>query len=94
MFIITSMYLKPMDQVEKHLAAHREFLDGYYKKGIFFASGRKATGDGGVILAKGGTKQEIVNILKDDPFSTENIARYEVTEFTPNRVAEGFEKLK
>jgi len=94
MFIITSVYVKPMDQVEKYLVEHREFLDSYYKKGIFIASGRKATGDGGIIFAKGCTKEEIKKILIEDPFSREKISHYDVIEFSPNRVAEGLEKLK
>ena len=94
MFIITSTYQKTKDIVDKFLAEHREFLDVYYKKGIFIASGRKASGDGGVILAKDSTKEEIEKILKEDPFSREKISKYEVIEFSPNRVAEGLEKLK
>ena len=46
MLIITSVYLKPMEVVEKFIQEHRDFLDIYYKKGLFLASGRKATGDG------------------------------------------------
>jgi len=94
MFIITSKYLKTKDLVDQFLLEHREFLDVYYKKGIFIASGRKATGDGGVILAKNCTKEEIERILREDPFSREEISKYEVIEFSPNRVAEGLEKLK
>lgn len=94
MFIITSRYLKTKDLVDQFLSEHREFLDVYYKKGIFIASGRKATGDGGVILAKNCTKEEIEIILKEDPFSREAISKYEVIEFSPNRVAEGMEILK
>ena len=94
MLIITSVYLKPMEVVEKFLQEHRDFLDTYYKIGLFLASGRKATGDGGVILAKGATKDEIVQILKKDPFSREEISAYTVIEFSPIRVAEGLEKLK
>ncbi len=94
MFIITSMYLKSKDMVEQFLLEHRQFLDVYYKKGIFIASGRKANGDGGVILAKKCTKEEIERILKEDPFSREEISKYEVIEFSPNRVSDGFENLK
>ncbi|MEW6548930.1 MAG: YciI family protein [Spirochaetota bacterium] len=94
MFVIVSKYLKPMDVVDKFLKEHREFLDGWYKRGLFVASGRKASGDGGVIFAKGGTREEIAEILKADPFSREAISAYEIIEFAPNRVAEGFENLK
>jgi uncharacterized protein YciI len=83
-----------MDVVDKFLKEHREFLDGYYKKGLFIASGRKTSGDGGVIFAKGGTKEELAEILKEDPFSRESISKYEIIEFVPNRVAEGLENLK
>ena len=94
MFVITSKYLKTKDMVDQFLSEHREFLDVYYKKGIFIASGRNVTGDGGVILANNSTKEEIEKILKEDPFSRERISIYEVIEFSPNRVAEGLEKLK
>lgn len=94
MFLITSRYLKSKDMVDQFLLEHRQFLDVYYKKGIFIASGRKATGDGGVILAKNSTKEEIEIILREDPFSREKISKYEIIEFTPNRVAEGLEGLK
>lgn len=94
MLVITSKYLKSMDLVEKHLLEHRAFLDVYYKIGIFIASGRKTSGDGGVILAKGATKEQIEKILAEDPFSREGISKYEIAEFSPNRVAEGFENLK
>jgi uncharacterized protein YciI len=94
MLIITSVYLKPIEVVDKFIQEHRDFLDTYYKKGLFLASGRKATGDGGVILAKGATKEEIIQILTKDPFSREGISMYTVIEFSPNRVAEGLEKLK
>ncbi|MHB8132480.1 MAG: YciI family protein, partial [Mobilitalea sp.] len=81
MFIITSKYLKSKDMVDQFLLEHRQFLDVYYNKGIFIASGRKATGDGGVILAKNSTKEEIEIILREDPFSREEISKYEVIEF-------------
>jgi uncharacterized protein YciI len=94
MFVITSTYLKSKDIVEKYLMEHREFLDVYYKKGLIIASGRKTSGNGGVIFAKDGTKEELEKILMEDPFSREQISKYEIFEFSPNRVAEGFENLK
>ena len=94
MVVITSVYLKSKEHVDKYLLEHREFLDIYYRKGIFIASGRKTSGDGGVIFAKGITKEEIQKILLEDPFTREGISKYEITEFVPNRVADGFENLK
>ena len=41
MFIINLTYIKPLEEVEKHLQKHINFLDQHYKKGYFIASGRK-----------------------------------------------------
>jgi len=46
MFIITSVYLKPNEEVDAHLKAHREFLDAQYAKGLFLASGARSPGRG------------------------------------------------
>jgi uncharacterized protein YciI len=64
---------------------HLEFLDIYYDKNIFIASGRQNPLIGGVILARGVTRDELENLLKEDPFYTEDAATYEITEFTPNK---------
>ena len=94
MFVITSTDLKPKEIVEKFFLEHREYLDVYYKQGIFLAFGRVSSGDGGVILATGKKKDEIEKILEEDPFTREGISRYKVIEFSPIKVAEGLEKLK
>ena len=94
MFIVNLSYIKPLDTVDKHLPEHLEFLMEQYSKGIFIASGRKVPRTGGVILAKGKSRQELLGILEADPFNQAGVADYEVTQFTPNLVAEGLESLK
>ena len=41
MFIVNLTYIKPLDTVEKFLEKHIDFLNQYYTKGHFIASGRK-----------------------------------------------------
>lgn len=41
MFIVNLTYIKPLDEVEKFLEKHIDFLNHYYTKGHFIASGRK-----------------------------------------------------
>ena len=94
MFVITSTDLKPKEIVDKYFKEHREYLDVYYKQGIFLAFGRVSSRDGGVILATGKTKEEIEEILKEDPFTREGISNYDVIEFSPIKVGEGLERLK
>ena len=50
----------------------------------FLASGRKIPRNGGVILAKAQSREELDEILKQDPFNQNNLADYEVIEFVPS----------
>ena len=50
MFIVNLTYIKPLDKVEKFLEKHIDFLNQYYTKGHFIASGRKNPRTGGIIL--------------------------------------------
>ena len=93
MFIVSVAYQKPLEVVESHLPAHIAFLDTYFSKGIFIASGRKVPRSGGVILAQGVSRPELEEILENDPFKSNGIAGYEITEFAPNRTAPSFTQL-
>lgn len=42
MFIVNLTYIKSLDEVEKHLEKHIDFLNQYYTKGLFIASGKKS----------------------------------------------------
>ncbi|MEL4430732.1 YciI family protein [Shewanella mangrovisoli] len=93
MFVITLTYKKPLADVELHLAGHIAYLDEYYAKGTFIASGRKVPRTGGVILAKADSRAELEAIVKLDPFYIEEVAEFEVVEFVPTRAAAGLEAL-
>ena len=41
-FVILVTYEKPIEEVERHLEAHREFLAEGYKNGILMMSGSKS----------------------------------------------------
>ena len=84
MFIISLTYHKSLEEVDKHLSAHVEFLKEHYAKGIFLASGRKNPRNGGIILALAPSKTEIEAIIALDPFYIHDVATYEITEFTPS----------
>lgn len=90
MFAIISQYLKPLAEVDLHLAAHRAFLDKYYAEKIFFCSGARNPRTGGVILARAVTRERLESILREDPFSVNGISAYDIIEFTPNKYADEF----
>ena len=87
MFIIALTYTAPLEQVEQHLAAHRQFLDKHYQSGAFLFSGRKEPRTGGIIVARATSRAEIERIIGEDPFHQAGIADYEITEFIPAKTA-------
>ena len=89
MSIIALTYTAPLEQVEQHLAAHRQFLDKHYQSGAFLFSGRKEPCTGGIIVARAASRAEIERIISEDPFHQTGIADYEITEFIPAKTAPG-----
>lgn len=81
MFVVKITYLVELDEVDRYVKSHRDFLDIYYKKGLFLASGPMNPRNGGIILAGGHDKAQLEAIFKEDPYNQAGIARYEIMEF-------------
>lgn len=88
MFVISLTYIVPLEQIDGHLAAHRDFLEEQYAKGNFLMSGRKVPREGGVIIAQGDSRPEVEELIRQDPFHKAGVARYDITEFAPTMTAE------
>ncbi len=93
MFIISLTYKKPLEEADKHMAAHMDWVKAAFADGTFLASGRKVPRTGGVIIARG-ERAEIEALCAQDPFVIHDIADIEVTEVSFTTSAEGFEGLK
>ena len=85
MFILMVSYLQDLDEVEKLMADHREYLEKHYREGTFVLSGRQVPRTGGFILAIGDDKDAITNITQTDPFVRAGVARYDVIQVAPRR---------
>ncbi|MDO4310280.1 MAG: YciI family protein [Prevotella sp.] len=83
MFIAILTYKKPLSEVDKHLATHREFLAAHYAAGNFIASGPQTPRIGGVIKMTAGSRAAVDSIISQDPFYVNAIADYQIVEFTP-----------
>ena len=92
MYIIILTYQKELSEVEKHLEAHRTYLDKHYASGHFIASGAQVPRIGGVILCKARTG-EVETIIAQDPFYQHQIATYQIIEFIPTKYSEDFGKI-
>lgn len=83
MFIAILTYRKPLEEVDRFLQAHREYLAGHYAAGDFIASGPQNLRVGGVILMKAEDRAAVDAIIAQDPFNIHGIADYQIVEFTP-----------
>ena len=91
MFIANLKYKKSMEEVNKVLEAHLEYLDKYFEKGKFICTGKKSFPElGGVILFNSNNLEEAKKILYEDPFYVEEIADYEIIEFQPVKFSQNF----
>jgi len=93
MFIVLLKYIKPLSEVDRFVAEHRDFLARHYASGNFLLSGRQEPRTGGVILATAATRAEVERIIENDPFHRERIADYEIVEFLPSMSAESLAGL-
>lgn len=83
MFIAILTYKKPLEEVDRFLAAHREYLSKHYAAGDFIASGPQTPRIGGVIMIKAHERATVDSIIAQDPFNINGIADYQIVEFTP-----------
>ena len=93
MFIINLNYIVPLEQLDAHMADHVKFLRKYYKQNVFLASGRKVPRTGGIILALTKSKEEIDQIIREDPFYTQKLAEFSVTEFQTSQYHPDLKKI-
>lgn len=85
MYIIDLNYRVPISQIEEHITEHRMFLDEYYDQQVFISSGPKEPRSGGIILAAAESKEQLMDIIQQDPFYIHNLAEYNITEFRANK---------
>ena len=92
MFIAILTYKKPIEEVDRFLQAHRDYLAEHYAAGDFIVSGPQTPRIGGVIMIKADNREAVDSIIVQDPFNINGIADYQIVEFTPTMFV--FEELK
>ena len=93
MFILTLTYIAPLEEVDRHVPAHMDWIKAGYASGTFLASGRKVPRTGGFILAKG-DRADIESLVATDPFMVAGVTTYDITEVAVAFTAPGLEQLK
>ena len=83
MFVIVLTYKKPLEIIDQYLFEHRAFLDQGYASNFFITSGPQNPRTGGIIISQLKHRDQIENILKEDPFYIHDVVDYEIIEFEP-----------
>ena len=83
MFIAILTYKKSLEEVDRFLQAHRDYLAEHYAAGDFIASGPQNPRIGGVIMIKADNHAAVDTIISQDPFNINGIAEYQIVEFAP-----------
>jgi uncharacterized protein YciI len=90
-YIILLSYVRPIEEIERHLAAHRDFLDRHYAAGDLVCSGPRDPRTGGVILARFENDEDVQRFIASDPFYGANVAEYQTIRFDPTKLDPAFE---
>ncbi len=93
MFIVTLTYTAPLEEVDRHLDAHRAWLRGGLEAGWLLLAGRKEPRDGGVLILRG-ARAEVERHVAEDPFLIGGVATATILQVAPTMVAPGLEALQ
>ena len=93
MFIIDLNYVAPLEKIDACMKEHMVFLNACYREGLFIASGRKIPRTGGIILARGSSKEAFEALMKNDPFVAEGLAEFNIIEFQASQSHPDFKKV-
>lgn len=94
MYLLIFSYKQPLSEVDRFVPEHRQFLERHYASGHFQLSGRREPRTGGVILVRAASRDEVLAIVRQDPFHREQLADYELIEFLPSMAAAGLDGLR
>jgi uncharacterized protein YciI len=81
MFVLISRFQRPLDEINRSLAPHSEWVQRHYESGRFLVSGRREPPIGGIIVARASSEQELRELLTTDPLQQLGLAEYEVIAF-------------
>ena len=92
MILIEVKYKKNLETVDKYKQAHTEYLTSFYDKGFILASGPYNNREGGFIIST--MDLECTNnYVLNDPFYLEDIADFNIKDFTPTKTSSDFRDL-
>jgi uncharacterized protein YciI len=89
-------YRKPLEEVVKHVDAHRAYCQGLKQEGLLLASGPFEPRTGGALLLRipDDEAQATLDSIRDnDPYTRFGLAQYEMWPWAPAFGAEDLDRL-
>lgn len=90
--MIELVYNADLKDIDASMRAHMAYLKQQYTAGKFLVSGRQIPRVGGIIIAVAESRDEIEQIVKDDPFVKRGLAEFRVIEFRASQRADDMPK--
>lgn len=88
--IVINQFLGNASDREADLIAHQNFLELNHRAAIFLVSGSMSNQDGSVIIAFTQTREELIDILEQDPLRKRELIDFKIIDFDLNRRALSF----
>jgi uncharacterized protein YciI len=84
-FLILINYTAPFESFEQLVPEHRQHLQRAVDAGIILFSGPRNPRDGGVVIARADSRDDLQTLIDNDPYRRFDVASYTVHEFIPGR---------
>jgi uncharacterized protein YciI len=83
LFAITLNYLRPPEDVQGQLEAHKAWLVRYIQAGKILFAGPLHAKAGGFVLAHASEQTDIQSMIAEDPFHIHNLVRFDIQATEP-----------
>lgn len=82
-FLVQIHYTVPVESLGDAIRLHREFLQLGYDRGWLLMSGPRVPANGGIVIARAPSQQELEDFFADDPYKLSGLATHTFVEFNP-----------
>jgi uncharacterized protein YciI len=92
-YVAILTYVRPLEEIDRHVEAHIEWLRRHYADGTFLLSGRRVPRTGGVIVTRGESLEAVEALLKTDPFQQHGLATVDIIPLQVAMAADGLKEI-
>lgn len=85
MYIVSLTYKVGLEEVDKVFPEHIAYIEKFHVAGKYIISGRREPRVGGVLIAAHCSREEIEEIVRNDPYNLKGIADFEIIDLIPTR---------